>query len=259
MTEEQWKEKTAPYAAELQSFLHAPATEYPAWLDVLAGSLGLNADGLRMIHEGRYEPGVEPPKELHPVTTPYGDMEVNAYVLADFTSKTALVCDTGADADGLLAFLERHDLTPLAILITHAHGDHIFELDRLSSKLKSPVYASKQEAADLGNGVQLLEEGEVLFPGQALETKVYLTPGHSPGGLSFFIPSKGVGLVGDVLFAGSMGGARQLLPVALHHLGRVIFCWPHDTVLAPGHGPLTSVGYEKRSNPFASLVPESNP
>lgn len=216
-------------------------------LSVAARELGLSPEGLERIatHTYRPEPGVVP-GSLLAFTTPFGDMWVNAYLVFDPVSKAAAVFDTGSDADGLLDALSQLALKPTAIFLTHAHGDHIFDLDRLVEKTGAPAWSS--EPVD---GTILFKAPRVFEIG-ALRVEARATFGHSPCGSTYVVTglSRPIAIVGDALFAGSIGGARVSYPDALRTVREEILTLPDDTLLCPGHGPFTTIGYEKAHNPF---------
>ena len=134
------------------------------------------------------------------------------------------------------------------ILLTHAHPDHVADLRRLRKATGAPVYISRLEEAEEAEEV---EEGKRFRVG-SLEIEARLTSGHSPGGMTFVVTglSRPVAIVGDSLFAGSMGGGNVSYEDALRNNREKILTLPDETIVCPGHGPLTTVGKEKRDNPF---------
>ena len=134
------------------------------------------------------------------------------------------------------------------ILLTHAHPDHVADLRRLEEETGAPVYISDLEAAE---GAEAIEEGKRFRVG-SLEIESRLTSGHSPGGMTFVVTglARPVAIVGDSLFAGSMGGGNVSYEDALRNNREKILTLPDETIVCPGHGPLTTVGKEKRDNPF---------
>jgi glyoxylase-like metal-dependent hydrolase (beta-lactamase superfamily II) len=180
--------------------------------------------------------------------TPYGDMTVNAYLVWDPESRDAVVFDTGADCGEMLERIEGEKLRVKIILLTHAHPDHIQDLNRLGKKTGAPIFISEREPAA---GAQLFAEGKKFQIGK-LEIETRLTWGHSPGGTTFVVNGLAhpVAVVGDSLFAGSMGGGGISYPDAVKNNREKILTLPNDTIVCPGHGPMTTVGQEKEHNPF---------
>ncbi len=214
----------------------------------LAPHLGLGANAL--IESG--EAPVRPPEikvdGLEQFTTPFTDMMVNAYLLWKPGTDIAVAFDTGTDCQPILDALEKNKLRLGAILLTHTHGDHIFELDRLKAKTGAGAFVSNREPFD---GAESFEAGRTFkFGGLDIET--LLTWGHSMGGITYVVRglSHPVAVDGDAVFAGSMGGGGVSYDDALHTNIEQILTLPEETILCPGHGPLTTVGHEKEHNPF---------
>jgi hydroxyacylglutathione hydrolase len=175
-------------------------------------------------------------------------MTVNAYLVWDPASLEAVAFDTGSDASGQLALIAAKKLHLSMILLTHTHGDHILDLDRLKEKTGAPAYVCKREPLD---GVELFDAGR-QFEAGALRIETRQTWGHSPGGVTYVISglSRPVAVVGDAVFAGSMGGGGISYSDALRTNREEILTLPNETILCPGHGPLTTVGEQKIHNPF---------
>ncbi len=220
----------------------------PAVLRAIAPALGLNVSGLLAVAAGAYEPdaGVIPPEVLI-FTTPFGDMEVNSFLIADPAGGSAVAFDTGSDCDGMLEALDARVLKLSAILLTHAHGDHIYDLDRLREKTGAPAWIT--EPVD---GAETFEAGRTFSFG-SLKIETRLTWGHSPAGITYVVSGlcRPVAVVGDALFAGSMGGGKVSYADALRTTRSGILTLPRETLLCPGHGPMTSAGYEADNNPFS--------
>ncbi|MCE3236826.1 MAG: glyoxylase-like metal-dependent hydrolase, partial [Vampirovibrio sp.] len=148
----------------------------------------------------------------------------------------------------MLDFIQANHLTLKKIFITHTHMDHLADLDTLQQKSEADSYGS---AAENPLGLKPLVHQDGLVLG-SLRIRVLGTSGHTPGGLSYFIEglSKPLVVVGDALFAGSMGGAAYAYQEALKNNRERILSLPDTTVICPGHGPLTTIGEEKAHNPF---------
>ena len=216
----------------------------------IAPLLDLNADALAAIALQRWQPQHVEVAGLFSTTTPFDDMTVNAYLVWDSGSREAAAFDTGADCNGLLRFIGDNRLALKFILCTHTHGDHILELDLLHEKTGAPAFASRHEPLD---GAEPFDEGKTFALG-SLRIDTRLTCGHSRGGITYVVSglAKPVAIVGDALFAGSMGGGMVSYADALRTNREQIFSLPDETILCPGHGPLTTVGEEKKHNPFFS-------
>lgn len=186
-------------------------------------------------------------------TTPYGGMTVNAYVVWDLESKKAVVFDTGADAAPILKFAKDKKLSIELILLTHAHGDHVAALGALREATRAKVWINAREATedDFPGGVEAFSTGQSFVLGK-IRIESRLTSGHSSGQTTFVIKGLPVPLaiIGDSIFAGSMGGGFVSYSDQLRNNKEQILTLPDETVLAPGHGPLTTVGQEKAHNPF---------
>ena len=196
---------------------------------------------------------------------------VNCTILSE--GGKAVLVDPGADADRLVAALAAEALAPEAILLTHAHFDHVGGIPALLAKFPSlPVLLGAADAPVLTHPMNQCPpdyppiarpptlgafDGRAALapfaPGGALAgLEVIETPGHTPGGVCLYLPKEKLLLSGDTLFAGSVG--RTDFPggdmAALRASLRTLSALPDDTFVVPGHGPFTTIGAEKRSNPF---------
>jgi hydroxyacylglutathione hydrolase len=180
--------------------------------------------------------------------TTYQDITVNAYLVWDPESREAVAFDTGADCREMLRRIGDEKLSVKFILLTHAHPDHIADLDRLRKKTDATVYISEREPM---GGTESIPEGKRFHVGK-LEIEARLTWGHSPGGMTFVVTGLAhrIAIVGDSIFAGSMGGGNVSYEDAVKNNLEKILSLPNDTIICPGHGPLTTVGEEKLHNPF---------
>ncbi|MDX9710556.1 MAG: MBL fold metallo-hydrolase [Trichloromonas sp.] len=198
---------------------------------------------------------------------PVGPLQVNCYIVGCETTREALVIDPGDEGGRILAALARAGLQARLVVNTHGHFDHIganaFLVEKTGAELlihekDVPLLAQSERHAELfGLSVvpspapaRTLAGGEALSVGE-LRIRVIHTPGHSPGGICLLVD--GHLFAGDTLFAGSIGrtdlagGNHQQLLAAIREQLLVL---PEATVVHPGHGPDTSIGREKRHNPF---------
>lgn len=202
---------------------------------------------------------------------PFGE---NTYVMYDEGVKEAVVVDPGMmnalEREGVDEFLFNHGLHVKCVMITHVHIDHVSSAAWLASKYSAPVCASEADAP-LADALPLqakrfglkivvqpllinkyIKEGDSIYLASE-EIKVLAVPGHSLGGLAFYLPQSSTVFVGDSVFLGSIG--RTDLPGGSHaqlveNVRSKILTLPADTMILPGHGPFTTVGAEQASNPY---------
>ncbi|MDB6027810.1 MAG: gloB [Verrucomicrobiales bacterium] len=181
-------------------------------------------------------------------TTTYQDMTVNNYLVYDQLTQKAVVFDTGADITELVKHCLANRLKIKFIFLTHTHVDHIAELERLKQKSGAPAYVCELEAFA---GAEPFKAGKV-FDLSNMEIETRLTCGHAKGGITYVIHGlqKPVAIVGDAIFCCSMGGGMVSYVDALRTNRQQIFSLPDNTILCPGHGPLTTVAEQKVHNPF---------
>jgi hydroxyacylglutathione hydrolase len=216
---------------------------------MVAPALGLDARTLVELGQNAYAPRpVGAFDGLEQFNTPFDDMTVNAYLVWDPAAKEAAAFDTGGDCGGMIDRLKSLNLKLRHIFLTHTHGDHIFDLDRLQQQTGAPAFVSSREPL---HGAEPIEPGQEFALG-SLGVGTRLTWGHSRGGLTYVVKGlrRPVAVVGDALFAGSMGGGMASYEDALRTNREEILSLPDDTIICPGHGPMTSVGEEKKHNPF---------
>ena len=195
-----------------------------------------------------------------------GPLQENAYLVIDRVSRDAAMVDPGEDGDRLIEAVEQANVRLRAIWLTHAHFDHVGAVRALRTRFDVPVFLHEKEVPMFEAGpfqaaswglpfegdevpAERFTEGQGLRLGE-LSFTVMHTPGHSPGHVT--LHGHGIALVGDCLFAGSIG--RTDLPMAdgpamARSLERIV-ALPPETRVLPGHGPATTVGEERRSNPY---------
>jgi glyoxylase-like metal-dependent hydrolase (beta-lactamase superfamily II) len=215
----------------------------------VAPVLDLDGSALRVLANGEWRPKkIESLDGLAQFTTDYNGMAVNAYLIWDPASRVAAAFDTGADSKEMLRFAKHHNLDVQLILLTHAHSDHVADLPALREETGADVFIPAREPVP---GAEPIDEGK-KFRLKNLQIDTRLTWGHSPGGMTYVVNglARPIAIVGDSLFAGSMGGGNVSYRDALkNNLGKILTL-PDETIICPGHGPMTTVGEEKQHNPF---------
>lgn len=217
-------------------------------MEIIAEAVGLPREKVRQLCEGTHLPAPPPSLEgWKQFTTDFDGMLVHSYLLWDAATGEALAFDTGADATEMLDFLQTKGLRLRNLFLTHTHGDHIFDLDRLVEKTGATAWGPQGEPLP---GVRPLSLDASLSCGP-LRGRILSTKGHSADGLTYFWEGLEcpVAIVGDALFAGSMGGPKISYADALQGV-KDILALPEETLLCPGHGPCTTVREEKLGNPF---------
>lgn len=236
-------EKAGVSVAELQAV--KDGAQDTATLLKLAPVLGLHGPALVTMAEGGWAPKPVTLEGLVQCNTTYHDMTVNAYLVWDTSTREAAAFDTGATAAPLVAKIAELGLTLKYLFLTHTHPDHVADIRTLAAP---QVLVSERESHpeaqtfSLGTSWQL---GRLTIEPRS-------TWGHSKGGTTFVVRglAQPIAIVGDALFASSMGGGGVSFADALKTNRQEIFTLPDETVIAPGHGPLTTVGEEKAHNPF---------
>ena len=200
-----------------------------------------------------------------------GDFQTNCYVVRrDESATDCLIVDAGLDAGDLIRFLQQRELHPVAVVLTHGHADHIVGLaalrqsfpevttyiHTLDATLLADPEANLSAFAGLAFTAEpadvLLEEGDTVEQA-GIVLEVLHTPGHTPGGICLYVPSENTIFVGDTLFADSVGRADFPGGDMEQLIGSIrskLLTLPEATVVYPGHGMRTTIGREKRANPF---------
>lgn len=198
-----------------------------------------------------------------------GRFQTNCYLVASEQTHEAMIIDPGGDAKQILAAINSAGVQVKQIVLTHFHFDHISAVDSVRSQTGARVAIHRDEAALLAeppalfrffipnvpHGLvadHLLQHGDTLNIGE-LVVQVLHTPGHSPGGISLWIASEGVVFCGDALFREGIG--RTDFPGSSHEvlqrsIRERLFSLPDETIVYPGHGPRTTIGHERKYNPW---------
>jgi glyoxylase-like metal-dependent hydrolase (beta-lactamase superfamily II) len=233
--------------SEVEAILSGGINE--ALISAMAKELDLDAEKLLRSAKKEWHPAPLSVNGLMQINLPFGDMLVNVFVVWDENSKNAWIFDTGPVAEPILSFIQEQELSVDAIFLTHTHRDHIACLDKLGAGVGNPsVYVHELEALD---GCESIAEGFSYQCG-SLSLNTLHTHGHALGGMTYVVDglNRPVAIVGDAIFAGSMGGGMVSYQDALRTNREKIMALADDTVLCSGHGPMTTVGKEKKHNPF---------
>jgi glyoxylase-like metal-dependent hydrolase (beta-lactamase superfamily II) len=195
-------------------------------------------------------------------------MAVNCYIVGCEETNEVAVIDPGGNARGILRVLESNGLKAVYIINTHGHIDHIGANRAIKDATGAKVLIHKNDAKMLTNAVsnfsfmmgrqvtsppaeQFIDEGDIIKIGNTVELKVIHTPGHSPGGICLMTDN--IIFSGDTLFYGSIGrtdfpgGSYRDL---ISNIKNKLLCYDDDVVVYPGHGPATTIGFERKRNPF---------
>lgn len=198
-----------------------------------------------------------------------GPLQCNCSVIGDETSHEAMVIDPGDDVQEVLDLVRKHNLRVKQIVITHAHIDHVGGAMKLRTATGAPILLNQNDYAllkmldaqaawigmpspgrvDIDRSVTT---GESVSAG-SLTADILHTPGHTEGSICLYFAADKKLIAGDTLFAGSIGrtdlpgGSMQKI---LHSLHDTVLALPDETLVVPGHGPLTTIGEERETNPF---------
>jgi glyoxylase-like metal-dependent hydrolase (beta-lactamase superfamily II) len=190
-------------------------------------------------------------RELRVITTKQDDLAVNCYLVWDEVQRDAALFDTGVNAQPVLDIIAAEGLTLRHIFITHSHWDHVAALPPIRAAWpKARVHSgSKNAPVDQRN-----KNAEIIHLG-GLRITHRETPGHADDGVTYLIgnwqeDAPHVAIVGDTIFAGSMGNGNGQWELAKQKIREQILSLPAETLICPGHGPLTTVAEEKEHNPF---------
>jgi glyoxylase-like metal-dependent hydrolase (beta-lactamase superfamily II) len=200
---------------------------------------------------------------------PVGPLQCNCSIIGDETTREAMVIDPGDEIEDILALIRGHRLNVKQIVITHAHIDHVGGAMKLQAATGAPILLNQNDYALLkmldvqAAWVGMADPGKVEIDhsvGQdetlkagSFAASVMHTPGHTEGSICLYFPVEKKLIAGDTLFAGSIGrtdlpgGSFEKLIGSLHEK---VLALPDETIVVPGHGPLTTIGKERETNPF---------
>lgn len=229
-------------------------------LDAVAGLLNLDGDKLRQVAEGWLPAARELSRWqcLRKIESDSGGMAVNCFLLWDRYSGESALFDTGWEAVSITDLLERFQLALKHIFITHSHHDHVAALGELRRQTPDAAVHSNSSHAPQS---QKLREGECFSVGE-MNIAWRKTPGHAVDGVTYVVdgfPDEAppIAVVGDAIFAGSIGGALKHFELARQRVREEILTLPEASLICPGHGPVTTVGEQRDCNPFFPTLVES--
>jgi hydroxyacylglutathione hydrolase len=200
---------------------------------------------------------------------PVGPLQCNCSIVGDEQTHEAMVIDPGDQIEGILEILRQEKLTLKQIVITHAHIDHVGGAMKLKAATEAPILMNQDDSALLKMldmqaawvGMrppgtvevdEAVSQGHVLKIGE-ISSSVIHTPGHTEGSICIYFPAEKKLIAGDTLFAGSIGrtdlpgGSMDKIMRSLH---TQVLALPDETEVIPGHGPVTTIGEERETNPF---------
>jgi hydroxyacylglutathione hydrolase len=194
---------------------------------------------------------------LDVIQLPLGAYRTNCYLVAREGSAEVAVVDPGDEPDTVLGILADRGLAARGVLVTHGHVDHLGAVKGVAEAAGVDVWMPRGEAADLRSLADASYEPDHLLDGGELVTvagidfEVTAVPGHSRASIAYH--ADGHLFSGDVLFAGSVGRTDFEdgdMPTLVRSIGRLMDAYPADTIVLPGHGPVTTLGAERAGNPF---------
>ncbi len=229
----------------------------PATLDwsALARRLDLHAEKLKALAQGWHPSAVQTAdwREFRQVTTEGEGMSVNCYLVWDEATRAAALFDTGFDAAPVFALIDANQLQLEHLFITHTHGDHVAAMESIRErfpKVRLHTSAASAPPQHRNRANDFIHVGNLRVSNRD-------TPGHAEDGVTYLVgnfpdDAPNLAIVGDAIFAGSIGGAPGKGPQTRQKIRDQILSLPPATLICPGHGPLTTVGEQQKANPFFS-------
>lgn len=197
-----------------------------------------------------------------------GMVQTNVYLAVNQETEEAILIDPAAEAASIARLLEERGYHPAGILLTHGHFDHIGAAEELAARFGLKIGAGSLETGVLGDSVKnlsamygrpftvkadcLYKDGDD-FEMAGFSIRVFHTPGHTEGGVCYYLPGEAALFSGDTLFNGSVGRTdfpTGSMSVLVRSVRKITGSLPGDTAVYPGHGPDTTIAYEKECNPF---------
>jgi hydroxyacylglutathione hydrolase len=225
----------------------------PVNYTALANALGLDAGKLEGIAKGWLPAAreVSPWRELRCFATDDEGTAVNNFLVWDEVSREAALFDTGWNIGEVFDAIETNQLVLRHLFITHGHRDHVAALDAVREAFSKVRLHTNSRSAPLDHRNR---PNDFVHLGSLRITNRY-TPGHAEDGVTYIVgnwpeDAPAVAIVGDAIFAGSMGRGNDSWELARQKVREQILSLPPDTLICPGHGPLTTVAEERRNNPF---------
>lgn len=222
------------------------------WMGI-AGKLGLDPIKLRALAEGWQPAAVDTSvwREFRQITTAGNGMTVNCYLVWDEVTREAALFDTGFEAGPIFASIDEYGLQLRHVFITHSHGDHVAALEAIHGrhpKVRLHTNSPSAPPQHRNRANDFVHLGSLRITNRD-------TPGHAEDGVTYIVgnfpeDAPNLAIVGDAIFAGSIGGAPGRGTLARQKVRDQILSLPGATLICPGHGPLTTVGEQKAANPF---------
>lgn len=228
-------------------------TSGPVNFSALGAALKLSGQKLERIAKGwtPAAPDLSIWRELRRVTTKANGIEVHCYLVWDEVSRDAALFDTGWEAGPIIQLIEENGLALRHLFLTHMHDDHVAAMGAIREKYpKLHLHSNSKHAPPQHRN----RSNDFLHLG-SLRITNRDTPGHAEEGVTYIIgtwpeDAPHVAIVGDAIFAGSMGTGNPSWELARQKVREQIFTLPDETLICPGHGPLTTLAEEKQHNPF---------
>jgi hydroxyacylglutathione hydrolase len=238
--------------AELSAVEESGAVTKPINFATLGANIGVSGSRLEKISKGwkPVETDLSLWRELHRITTTK-EYAVNCYLVWDEVSREAALFDAGWDGQPILQLIEENSLQLKHLFLTHSHEDHMAGMAAVREKFPNVRLHTNTKTAPPQHRIRAndcIQLGSLRITNRE-------TPGHDEDGVTYLIgnwpeDAPHVAIVGDAIFAGSIGRGNQSWDLAKQKVRENIFSLPPDTLICPGHGPLTTMAQEKENNPF---------